>query len=337
MKRENMGMWLTVNRGCNMRCKWCYASTTGFDQTSTMELGYAKKVLKFANDLDIKRMVIIGGEPTIHPNIQEIIAECNRYAMRASLITNGVKYADRRFLEELVEAGLTYTVLSLKAMNRNEYIAATGVDRFDDFLEGLENVKRLQLSHRVTFTLTEFFDGGVDNLIKLLEELSPMNVFIDIERPELDATGQRFVGGNNIPVLAEKFEELYMKLRETDLNFGVGCYLPFCKLSEKVVEQMIEDGKFGFGCHLISGKSIIIEPNGNIIPCNHMCNIPLAKFGEDFSTAEEYYRYRESDEYVNLIKRMRCAPDERCVQCKWWSLCGGSCRLRWMLPDNPLE
>jgi len=337
MRRENLGMWLTVNRGCNMRCKWCYASTTGFEQSLTMDLQFAKEVLKFANDLDIKRMVIIGGEPTIHPNITEILAECSKYDMRASLITNGVKYSDENFLKELIEAGLTYTALSLKALNRKEYASVTGVDRFDDFCLGLENVKKFQLPHRLTFTVTEFFDGGMDNLIKLLKELSPMSIFVDMERPELDTTGQRFVGGNNISVLSEKFEEMYMKLRETNLNFGVGCYLPFCKISPKVVELMLEDGKFGFGCHLIAGKSIIVEPNGNIIPCNHMCNIPLARFGQEFSTAEEYYKYRESKEYVNLIKRMRCAPDEKCVQCKWWALCGGSCRLRWMLPSSPLE
>ena len=337
MERLNLGMWLTVNRVCNMRCKWCYASTTGFDQAATMGLSFAKDILAFANDLDIKRMVIIGGEPTVHPDIDKIVAECKRYDMRPSIVTNGVKYADEKFLKELIDAGLSFTTLSLKALNREEYKEFTGVDRFDDFLAGLENVKKSNLPHRLTFTMTEFFESGMDNLIKLLKEISPTNILIDMERPELDDQGQKFVGGNNVKVLAEKFEEMYMKLRETDLDFGVGCYLPFCKISPKVIEAMIEDGKCGFGCHLISGRSIIVEPNGNIIPCNHMCNIPLAKFGKDFSTADEYYRYRESDEYVNLLKKMRCAPDEKCVQCKWWSMCGGSCRIRWMLDESPLK
>lgn len=337
MKREKLGMWLTINRGCNMRCKWCYATTTKFEQAMTMDFELAKDLVKFANELEIKRMVIIGGEPTIHPDIDKIVAECSKYAMFPTIVTNGIKYADENFLKCLINAGLAYTTLSLKAMNKEEYKEFTGVDKFDDFILGLENVKKLNLPHRLTFTMTEFFDSGSDILIKLLKELSPMNIFVDVERPELDETGQRFVGGNNISVLAEKFEEMYMKLRETDLNFGVGCYLPFCKISPKVVETMIEDGKFGFGCHLISSRSIIVEPSGNIIPCNHMCNIPVAKFGEDFSNADEYYKYRNSKEYVELIQRMRCAPDAKCVQCKWWPMCGGSCRVRWMLPESPLE
>jgi len=335
--KEKLGMWLTVNRNCNMRCKWCYASTTKYDECKTMDFEFAKKILKFANDLEIKRMVIIGGEPTIYDHISDVVKQCYEYGMNSSIVTNGVKYADESFLKELIQSGLSFSTLSLKALTREKYKIATGTDKFNDFVLGLENVRRLKLNHQLCFTMTEYFDDKVDDLMKLLKEFSPQNVYIDVERPELNPEGNKFVAGNNIDKLAGLFEEMYIKLRETNLNFRVGCYIPFCKLSSNLVNLLLEDKRIGLGCHLMVGKSIIVEPNGNVIPCNHMCNIPLARFDEDFSTAEEYLEYRKSKQYVDLISRMNYAPDERCVSCKLWSVCGGSCRLRWMLDKNPLD
>ena len=194
-----------------------------------------------------------------------------------------------------------------------------------------------QIMQNFHFTITEFFDDSVDSLIDLLERIRPNKISIDTERPELDKSGESFVGGNNIKVLARKFEEIYLKLRETDLNFGVGCYMPLCKLEPRVLEILLADKKMAFGCHLMNGKSIIMEPNGNFIPCNHMCNIPLAQFGKDILSAEDYWKFKESEQCVELLKHMNLAPDKRCVDCELWSICGGSCRLRWMSDVNPLD
>lgn len=335
--KEQLSMWLTINRTCNMRCKWCYASTTHFSEEQTMSLEFVKNALKFANDVGVTKVIIIGGEPLIHPDIIKIVEECSQYGMRSSIVTNGIRYKDKMFLRKLIDAGLSATSLSLKAINREKYKDATGVDGFDDFMRAIKNIKEFNLSHQLSFTVTEYFDESVEDLISLLEVIGPERLFVDTERPELDINGECFVAGNNIDVLAKKFEEVYLKLRNTKLNFGVGCYMPLCKVDSKIVEMLLKDKKISFGCHLMNGKSIIMEPNGNLIPCNHMCNIPLAQFGTDIITAEDYWKFKRSDEFVELIHRMSLAPDLRCVDCKLWNVCGGSCRLRWMLKDNPLD
>jgi MoaA/NifB/PqqE/SkfB family radical SAM enzyme len=74
MKTAIKGGWLTINRACNLRCSWCYALAEGFNPVDNMEIGLAKKLLSLFSDLGMKKIILIGGEPTICPNLIEIIS-----------------------------------------------------------------------------------------------------------------------------------------------------------------------------------------------------------------------------------------------------------------------
>ena len=37
--------WLTLNRVCNLRCKWCYAQKTGFKLSDDLEIDLAYKLI----------------------------------------------------------------------------------------------------------------------------------------------------------------------------------------------------------------------------------------------------------------------------------------------------
>ena len=38
--------WLTVNRACNFRCKWCYERSTNYLSSDDMSLDKAKQIIK---------------------------------------------------------------------------------------------------------------------------------------------------------------------------------------------------------------------------------------------------------------------------------------------------
>ena len=62
------GCWITVNRSCNLRCKWCYAKSSEYDLDNSMDFTLFKKLVDIATDLKVKNFLLIGGEPTIHPD-----------------------------------------------------------------------------------------------------------------------------------------------------------------------------------------------------------------------------------------------------------------------------
>lgn len=48
--------WLTVNRACNLRCKWCYAQETGLKKENDMPLKMAKDLVDICSDIGIKHI-----------------------------------------------------------------------------------------------------------------------------------------------------------------------------------------------------------------------------------------------------------------------------------------
>ena len=62
---------------CNQRCKCCYAMADILTANGEMSLEEAKKAIDFFDMLGIKTYTLLGGEPLIYKDINEII----RYAM----------------------------------------------------------------------------------------------------------------------------------------------------------------------------------------------------------------------------------------------------------------
>lgn len=94
-------MKIAINNHCNSKCSYCFAGTMGLDKDTHITLDNFKKMLDIMVVNEDKFLVILGREPTLHPNFKDIIRIANDYARRYQwnilLLTNGVmleKYID---------------------------------------------------------------------------------------------------------------------------------------------------------------------------------------------------------------------------------------------------
>ncbi len=93
---------LEITSACNVLCRGCYKlKATGIKPMEEIE-----------RDLDtglrLKRaqtVSVAGAEPTLHPQLAEVVARVRRRGLRAALLTNGVLLTDR-LLADLKAAGL---------------------------------------------------------------------------------------------------------------------------------------------------------------------------------------------------------------------------------------
>ena len=96
-------------RRCNLSCGYC----NEYDTTSkpvALEVMY-KRLDKLAS-LGTTAIIISGGEPLMHPDIEKIIAHIRRHKMLACLITNGYLLT-RDKIRALNRAGLEYMQISI--------------------------------------------------------------------------------------------------------------------------------------------------------------------------------------------------------------------------------
>jgi MoaA/NifB/PqqE/SkfB family radical SAM enzyme len=144
---------IRINGHCNMSCAFCFVDRTVPD-VALDEL--QQEVRKMAGD-GTRHLVLSGGEPTLHPQLAELIAfarELGAFDV-IEMQTNGVKCADLSYAETLVAAGLSKVTVSLHSIDPEHSDRITRLpNAFPKTMQALHNFRRLgvltQLAHVLT-------------------------------------------------------------------------------------------------------------------------------------------------------------------------------------------
>src|SRR5258708_4092159 len=74
-------LWLEITGRCQLRCAHCYADSGPWGDHGTMTLADWRRMIDEAAALGAPQVQFIGGEPTLHPGLPELI----RYALGRNL------------------------------------------------------------------------------------------------------------------------------------------------------------------------------------------------------------------------------------------------------------
>src|SRR5271169_2573459 len=96
-------------RRCNLDCGYCNEYD---DSSKPVPLEEMKKRLDALADMGTSIITISGGEPLMHPDLDEVIRHMRRRGMIAGLISNGF-YLNRERIERLNEARLEHLQISI--------------------------------------------------------------------------------------------------------------------------------------------------------------------------------------------------------------------------------
>ncbi len=92
---------LIVTHECNKKCPFCVDQYRG--ENLMVSLEHVKKSLDLAKDKNIKDVLLIGGEPTLHPHIIEIAKLTKSYGFRVIMTTNYSKPDVVKALDGIVD------------------------------------------------------------------------------------------------------------------------------------------------------------------------------------------------------------------------------------------
>ena len=103
-------------RRCNLACTYC----NEFDAFSPpVPFPEMKERLDRLADLGVTIITVSGGEPMLHPNLDDIIRHIRRRGILATLITNGYLLTAER-IRGLNRAGLDYLQISIDNVSPDE-------------------------------------------------------------------------------------------------------------------------------------------------------------------------------------------------------------------------
>ena len=324
--------WLITNYSCNNRCKWCYTTDKNFVNVN-MPIEFAKEALTELNKNGVKKCTLIGGEPTLYPNLTEIIEHGKSLDMFMKIVTNGVRIGNKNFLKKLKDSGLSFLAISIHGITKESYEENTQSKNFERVEKGIKNCIELGLPFVTLTTLNRLNCNNVLEITKYLTNLGVENIIFNIAVPYTD-NGNVEKNVLTPKEIAEVIEKNYKILKEQNLKAGFYASIPLCLFNKEVLNNMIEE-KYLIplstgGCNIYDKTGFAIEPTGNIIPCCKKFKTVL-----DNSLLDGHFKYESN--FTELWKKIEGNfgheampfPSEKCDKCSMKKDCIGGCPMFW--------
>ena len=125
---------ISLTPKCNLSCIYCHREGEKAPQ-GPLSAAEIAEVLRVAAGFGIRSVKFTGGEPTLRPDLIEII-KSGPAGMESSITTNGTLLAG--LAADLKQAGLRRVNVSIDSLDPATYKKITGTDRLSDVLEGID-------------------------------------------------------------------------------------------------------------------------------------------------------------------------------------------------------
>ncbi len=87
-RRGLLSIEIELSRVCNFRCPYCYAATEAGGEAELSD-AEVRDTVRQARDLGARKIVVLGGEPMLHPRLFETLAFIRGLGMAVEMFTNG--------------------------------------------------------------------------------------------------------------------------------------------------------------------------------------------------------------------------------------------------------
>lgn len=154
-------LWLGLR--CDVRCKFCYDELVPAAQKAWLGLEDAIRALeKFRFYYGNEFVDFMGGEPTLHPTILDIVAHSARIGLRPTVITHGMHLARLERAAAFAEAGIHDFLVSVHGTgDTTRQIHGRGKNNAARQIQALDNLAELGVPFRFNVTMIS------DNLTQL--------------------------------------------------------------------------------------------------------------------------------------------------------------------------
>ncbi len=125
---------ISLTPKCNLSCIYCHREGEK-DPKAPLSAAEIAEILRVAAGFGIRSVKFTGGEPTLRPDLIEIIGSVPA-GMESSMTTNGTLLSG--LAADLRQAGLRRVNVSLDSLDPAIFKRITGTDRLSDVLEGID-------------------------------------------------------------------------------------------------------------------------------------------------------------------------------------------------------
>jgi radical SAM protein with 4Fe4S-binding SPASM domain len=314
---------LALTYRCNNDCSHCYnverlspaqgrQNAEGDKLSPSLKIGEWKQVLDKAWELGIPHIIFTGGEPTLHPDLPELIAHAEQNGQITGLNTNARRLSDPDYVRGLVEAGLDHVQVTVESHDEQIHdamVAARGA--FRQTIAGLKNVLTSSLYVMTNTTMLQTNAASIPATLDFLAELGVPTIGLNA----LIHSGRGAVVGTGLDEaqLAPLLETAIKKTSRHEQRLIWYTPTQYCGFDPVEMNLGVK------GC-TAALYNMCVEPDGGVLPCQSYYQ-PLGNI-----LADSWDSIWNHDLAVRLRERLELP--EKCSGCSLLAECGGGCPLQ---------
>jgi len=211
--RQSTNLFFHILTRCNLRCSHCYINR---DQhgSNTLSMDTIRDWLGiFSSKAKDTNLILLGGEPTLHPDLASVIDICGSMGFKSITIdTNGFLF--HNILDNITPNQIDFFSFSLDGVSKGINDSIRGDGSFDAVMSGIRRAVKKGFSCSMIYTVSEKNIHEVPKLPELVKDLGISRFFIQVvglrgESENTDARHQvsKLIWQDTIPKTAEQIAE----------------------------------------------------------------------------------------------------------------------------------
>lgn len=313
---------IEITGKCNLNCKHCRGNGNK-NLKKDMPFDKIKEIINFAKNNSVDgyiEIVLSGGEPLLHPQLENILKFCKQENVLIEITTNGY-LINQKFIDMFKENNVTTISISLDSITPQENDKFRGKEgAFDKAINAIKLLNQNDIRTRIRSTIS---NSNIDEMEKIVLFAIDLNVDNIAFGPIIPVGNAVTLGDEmfNTPEQMKNFIDLFYELKEKykdKVNVVTNeCLHGLHELDEYKTNDDTERMIDGCSAGIVSFNVLI---NGNMTPCS-MYHRKILNIYESNDFAKDYIN---SPTIKELLERNYVG---KCGSCNLKFVCGG-CRVR---------
>lgn len=323
--------WLSLTYQCNNKCVWCYAGSQNAleSKDKIFDRSRLEDTLDLLRDLKVQSVLLVGGEPSLYPHIEDVVQQATNRGIGTHLVTNGRRAKDINFTRRLKAAGLKQAGFSIEGSNAMVHDYTTQVSgSYVEAMQGLENFLSEGITSAVTTVISRINEFDLNNMIDNTKRLGLKHHNFNL--PNI------CIGGNNEHMMPmQESIKIYSDAYRYGKTQGIVASLltpaPKCLFEPDILDQLKkEDCLANSPCQLSLGNNFVIDWNGDVVPCTHLTGYPMFNIFENgkVMSKDEFIENMNTQQAQLFRSKLNRYAIEECGTCD--EKCSGGCPLYWL-------
>lgn len=305
--------YFEITDRCNLNCVTCYNRSGKNVSHSEISLDALKNSIDIFLDYGVSRILISGGEPTLHSQFNQILNLIDSYPnISFGIVTNGT--IDNENLADIVNTRPNITLqISLDGSSEEINSLTRGRGNFAKTMEFAKKIHTASHPPYIKMVISQNNINDVENFYHLAVSLNFLPEFAFINH-----RGNACDGWDNLSLSENQKLSVIRQIDRLNKDTGKNAFIPLCTN----------------GCNYTSESpdiSVCVKTNGLIQPCSLLYDSAYA-LGNIFEFDQTYFE--ERIRHISSIARQRRTMDYGCDRCILKNNCIRGCMAAALLTNG---